>query len=143
MSRPTPRSALLLGVCVVLATGCGSSPAATGEAVPAAAGSRAPGTSPGMVMPDGSTMDAQAPTSSPPAGEAPPALAAMVCGAEIRGDVATILSLPAPPPASSTWAGHLYTCTYQLPVGPLVLSVRHFPGEAAARRHHDVTRRSI
>jgi hypothetical protein len=76
------------------------------------------------------------PSASPSAGtDRPSAIAAMVCGAEVRGDVGEALGLPAPPPATSTWADHVFTCTYRLPAGPLVLAVRDSPNPAAAHRY--------
>jgi hypothetical protein len=56
----------------------------------------------------------------------------MVCGAEIRGDIGTALALPVPMGRSS-WQDSLFTCTYPLPYGPLVLSVKELPTDAAAR----------
>jgi hypothetical protein len=74
---------------------------------------------------------------TPPAaaGPQPSAIAAMVCGAEVRGDVGEALGLPALPPATSTWADHVFTCTYRLPAGPLVLAVQDSPNPAAAQRY--------
>jgi hypothetical protein len=77
-------------------------------------------------------QSAAAPSSSAsPAG--PPPAAAMVCGQEIRANIAQILALPADPSPSSTWAGGRYTCTYRLPSGALVLAVQESPDPAAAR----------
>ncbi|WP_427131543.1 hypothetical protein [Pseudarthrobacter sp. S9] len=61
----------------------------------------------------------------------------MVCGDETRGNVVRILSLPAPPRTTDTWVDHLYTCTYALPAGPLVLSVKETADPAAARAYFD------
>ena len=82
----------------------------------------------GMAMPAGMPM----PTASPADG-GPSVSARMICGPEIRRDVAMIMSLPSPPAATASWAGHLYTCTYQLRGGPLVLSVKDAPDVTAAR----------
>ena len=78
---------------------------------------------------DASTGAAAASSPQPPS-EA----AAMICGDDVTGDVARVLSLPAPPPTSSTWADQLFTCDYSLPMGPLVLSVQESPDPAAAAR---------
>ena len=67
----------------------------------------------------------------------PPDRASMVCGPEIAGEVRTILSLDEAPPTSSTWAEQVYTCTYDLPVGPLVLSVVVSESDSAADRYFD------
>ncbi|MGZ4566085.1 MAG: hypothetical protein ACXVFZ_04530 [Blastococcus sp.] len=57
----------------------------------------------------------------------------MVCSDEIRGEVADALALTTVPSAQSNWADHVYTCTYALPMGRLVLSVTVAPSDAAAR----------
>lgn len=134
MNRPDPRWALLAGACAVLLTGCGSAPAAT-----PAAGPPATSMSPGMVMPDGSTMAAEPPATSAPAGT-PPALAVMVCGDEVRGDLTKILKLESAPATSTTWRDQLYTCTYRLPAGPLVMSVKESADAAAARAYFTASR---
>ena len=54
----------------------------------------------------------------------PPEKASMVCSDEIRGKVQQVLKLPALPPVHSTWIKQIYTCTYDLPVGPMVLTVQ-------------------
>jgi hypothetical protein len=77
------------------------------------------------------------PPATPPAAPSarPPAVARMICAAEVRGDVAEALRLPAAPPTSSTWDGATFTCTYRLPAGPMVLSVHESPDPAAALAH--------
>ena len=66
------------------------------------------------------------------AGAAPPENASMVCSDEIRGKVQQVLTLPALPTVHSTWIKQVYTCTYDLPVGPMVLTVQVAPTKAAA-----------
>lgn len=61
----------------------------------------------------------------------------MVCGDETRNNVTRILSLPATPATTETWADKLYTCTYALPAGSLVLSVRETDDPSAARVFFD------
>jgi hypothetical protein len=71
-----------------------------------------------------------------PAGTAmsgtPSDTARMVCGEDIRGQVSQVLKLPTPPKTDSSWADQLYTCTYRLPMGPMVLSVKQSTGTVAA-----------
>ena len=62
----------------------------------------------------------------------PPANASMVCSDEIRGKVQQVLKLPALPTVHSTWIKQVYTCTYDLPVGPMVLTVQVAPTKTAA-----------
>jgi hypothetical protein len=62
----------------------------------------------------------------------PPASAQMVCSDEIQGEVADALSLESIPQPTSSWANHVYTCTYTLPMGQAVLSVEVTPSPTAA-----------
>jgi hypothetical protein len=61
----------------------------------------------------------------------------MVCGEETRSNIVRILSLPATPRTTDTWAGKLYTCTYALPSGPLALSVKEAADPGAARGYFE------
>ena len=67
----------------------------------------------------------------------PSATAAMVCGDDVVGDVSRALALPEPPATTATWADPLFTCDYDLPMGPLVLSVQDSPDEDAAGEYFD------
>jgi hypothetical protein len=62
----------------------------------------------------------------------PSRTAAMVCGDDVVGDVSRALSLPGPPRTTASWADPLFTCDYDLPMGPLVLSVQESADPAAA-----------
>lgn len=73
----------------------------------------------------------------------PSASARMICSAEIRADVAALFAPRALPLATSSWVGHRYTCTYQLPAGRLVLSVRESPDVPSARRYFAALRRHL
>ena len=53
----------------------------------------------------------------------PPDAARMVCSEEIRGEVADALNVESVPAPVSTWADHVYGCTYTPSMGRLVLSV--------------------
>lgn len=58
------------------------------------------------------------------AGPGPSMTATMVCGGEIRGDVAKALESGSVPAGTSTWsAGRQYVCTFATAAGPLVLAV--------------------
>jgi hypothetical protein len=94
-----------------------------------------------MIMPDGSTMGADAPTSAGgAAGDGPSAAAQMICAAETRTDIKTVLTLKAAPVGEATWTGHLYTCTYTLPMGTLRLSVKESPDAATATSYYTTLR---
>jgi len=53
------------------------------------------------------------------------------------------MALKAPPAGKATWADHVYTCSYQLAVGTLVLSVKESPDVSTARIHLDELRRRL
>jgi hypothetical protein len=57
----------------------------------------------------------------------------MICGAETRHNIALGLGLAADPHGTSTWADDLFTCTYRLPQGALVLSVKQLSDDSAAQ----------
>jgi hypothetical protein len=67
------------------------------------------------------------------ASDLPPAAAQMVCSDELRRELGDALGLAEVPAPTPTWADHVYTCTYPLPTGRLVLSVSVAPSTAAAR----------
>ncbi|MFE9122372.1 hypothetical protein [Streptomyces sp. NPDC007172] len=133
---------LAAAVLAAVAAGCASenasTPAATGTVVSTNA-STPTGTSaspdasmrPGMQMP-GMTQAA-----------APSASALMVCGPEIRADVVKILAPPHAPTTTTTWTDHLYTCTYHLPGGQLVLSVKESPNTASADAYFQSLRKQL
>jgi hypothetical protein len=54
--------------------------------------------------------------------------------------VTTILSLPSTPATTTAWADHLFTCTYHLPTGRLVLSVKEPPDTATATTYYSTLR---
>jgi hypothetical protein len=139
MNRPRPKWTPALVAGALLLTGCGTATTAatatsTTESV---AGSVSPGMAPGMVMPDGSVMGAA------PGAARPPALAVMVCGDEVRGDITKVLALPTQPATAATWTDQLYTCTYRLPMGPLVLTVKQSADATAAHDYYTAERKRI
>jgi hypothetical protein len=119
MNRTHLRLGLLASLSILVA-GCATTEAASppGQSMP-----------PGMVMSPGESMPGMVPTLDAPPSSAgtPSASAQLVCGAEIKGDVAMILGLRAAPATTTTWKDHLYTCTYHLAGGPLVISVQESP----------------
>jgi hypothetical protein len=64
----------------------------------------------------------------------PSAPARMICDPEIQRQVARIFELD-DVPAKSRWANELYSCTYQLPTGSLVLSVQDATKVAQGRKY--------
>ncbi|MEO6700557.1 MAG: hypothetical protein ABI140_03355 [Jatrophihabitantaceae bacterium] len=73
----------------------------------------------------------------------PTATALMICGDDIKGKVTQVLKLGASPATRSSFANELYTCTYLLPMGPLVLSVQHSESKAAAGHYFDTLRTKL
>jgi hypothetical protein len=121
---PAPGRVRLLGLLALplVVAGCAATPA------PAAS--------------TATTSAAGTPSSAAATGDAntPPAAAQMVCSDEIRREVAGALALPSVPTPQSTWADHVYTCTYAPPMGPLVLSVTVAPSTAAAAQQLETMR---
>jgi hypothetical protein len=140
--------ALVIAVPLVL-TGCAATYAI---AHPGPAMSMAPGSlmssgmpmSPGMTMAPGQPMAAMKSRPAAPAVAASvPKSASMTCGPETATNVAMLMGLHTPAPTRATWADHLYTCTYRLPTGTLVLSVKDSPDVAAARGYFTDRRRAL
>lgn len=117
-----------------LVAGCAGTQAATspGPGGPASSDMSMPG----MTMAPGMTM----PGMSSPGSDEPAASTVMVCGPQIQTALTTILGLSTPPPTTTSWTDHLYTCTYQLPAGRLVLSVKESPDTASAQGYFDALR---
>ncbi|MEY9931774.1 hypothetical protein ABH926_006423 [Catenulispora sp. GP43] len=92
---------------------------------------------PSSAAPSSAAPGSSAPSSSAPSSSAagPSVSALMVCGTEIAGDVNTILAASPAPTKTSTWSDHLYTCTYHLASGTLVLSVKESPDAASANTY--------
>jgi len=63
----------------------------------------------------------------------------MICGTETAGNLALLTGVHSPA-RKATWTEHLYTCTYRLPAGPLVLSVKESATPAAARTYYNALR---
>jgi hypothetical protein len=122
----------LLAVPLVLA-GCAASDHAASDHAAASQGQSMAR----MSMAPGRTMAGEG-TTGPAA--APPETAAMVCGEEISSKVVQVLGLSGPPATRSTWVNSVFTCTYDLPMGPMVLSVQVAAGDAAAGTAFDADR---
>lgn len=115
----------------LLLAGCASTNAATEPRSAPASGSAGMSMAPGDPM-SGRSMKPSPSASGTAVNLAPSATAQMVCGPDIRGKVKQVLALTSPAPVTSTFLDHLYTCTYRLPMGPLVLSVKESTSKAAA-----------
>jgi hypothetical protein len=132
----------LLGGTMLLAgalalTGCASS----GPTKAKTKTTTAPGgaMTPGMIMPDGSTMGAE---QAAPAADRPSAAAQMICADETREAIKTVLTLKTTPVGKATWTDHLYTCTYALPMGTLHLSVKESTNATTAGAYYTEQRKA-
>lgn len=126
-------SAVLAGCASTQAAGPAASAPST--SAPAAPTSPAPSASPA------SPGTAGAADSSAAGG--PSASASMVCSAEIKKDVATVLALTSTPAAAATWTDHLYTCTYHLASGTLVLSVKESADTPSANAYYTALQQQL
>lgn len=70
----------------------------------------------------------------------PTATALMVCSDDIRGKVQQVLRLATLPKTSSTFLDGLYSCSYALPIGTLVLSVQTSTGKDALNTYVEAAR---
>ncbi|MFP3581562.1 hypothetical protein SB659_18535 [Arthrobacter sp. SIMBA_036] len=109
-----------VSVSAVLLAGCAAAPGTAAQA------SGNP-----SIPPPTSSVSASAAAGSP---SSP---AKMICEDETRSNIVRILGLASTPRTTNTWKDRLYTCTYALPEGPFVLSVREAADPAAARAYFD------
>lgn len=122
------RTAAPIAVLVLVLSGCAAASGGTAVSDNPSTGSIASSETSGA----GTSAPRPAEVTSA-AADGPSAAALMVCGDETRANIMQTLSLPADPPTTSSWAEKLYTCTYTLPAGSLVLSVKEAPDARAAR----------
>ncbi|MBO1754635.1 hypothetical protein [Allobranchiibius sp. CTAmp26] len=80
----------------------------------------------GMSMAPGQTM-----------GATPPKKALMVCGGDVPANIKDALKLSATPKGTTKWSDNLFTCTYPLAEGNLVLRVKQSTNDATARAYFD------
>lgn len=81
---------------------------------------------------------------APPQQGSPPAAAAETpCGDAVRDQVQETLGLESVPTPESAWAQNRHTCTYQTPMGPVVLSVSVEATDAAAQDHLETLRAEL
>lgn len=144
----------LLVTVPLLLTGCAMADANTGQSAPtpprsttgsssSTPTSRHLSMSPGESMAGMTSSAAAPPPASSSTAAGPSKQARMICQSEIRRNVSTLMALNTPPPSKASWADHLYTCTYQLPAGPLVLSVKELPDVNTAGSYFNATRQRL
>jgi hypothetical protein len=128
--KRNPWYAVLLAASLVSLAGCGgAAPAATASTASEAGMNMAPSQS--LAAGEGMAP----PSASGAAG--PSSASKMICADETKDNITGILALQTPPHSVDSWADQLYTCTYHLVDGPLVLTVKESPDPAAARTYFD------
>ncbi len=156
-----PRPLRLLAAALLLA-GCAATPArpatiaGTVSAAAIAAAPQSPASAgPASTAPPAKALPTAAPANPKPRNaapatpslgakqEKPTAAALMVCGDDIKGKVKQVLALPTAPRVTSTFSNQIYTCTYHLPVGPMLLSVQHSPTKSSAQQYFSTLRRHL
>ncbi|NYJ74691.1 hypothetical protein [Allobranchiibius huperziae] len=70
-------------------------------------------------------------------GATPPKKALMVCGGDVPTNIRDSLKLSATPKGTSKWADNLFTCTYALADGNLVLRVKQSTNDTTASAYFD------
>ncbi|MEO7262938.1 MAG: hypothetical protein ABI047_17050 [Jatrophihabitantaceae bacterium] len=139
----TRQLAVGLSAFSLVVTGCAAGKD-VGTATPAGtAMSMAPGQSMAShTMAAGETMAGQsmAGMSMAPADSQPSDTAKMVCTGEVRDTVQTVLKLSSPASTSTSWQNQLFTCTYTLPMGKMVLSVKESADKPAAHAYFEAQR---
>jgi hypothetical protein len=147
---PRARATMVVAGMFVLA-GCGSSaidsqPAADRQASASGGTTTSSSSSkaPGMDMAAGESMSDMAGSGGSRSGPGEPSAdSRLVCGPEIRRNIGHLLALKPAPQGRATWRNHVYTCTYPLPAGPLVLAVTEAADVPAAHRAFRDLRRAL
>src|SRR3954454_16408139 len=122
--------AVLAVLLALLAAGCSTSDQ---SAEPATSRTASPTTT--TIDPSAAAAQYASPT--------PPSSATMVCSDELRREVKGALGLDSTPMPRSAWADHVYTCTYAVPMGTLVLAVTVAPSVDAAGGRLDALRAQL
>ena len=117
----------VLAVVSILSAGCSGSEATK---KPAAGALKPPLAKTGALPSQGTTSSPDLPKQQPPS-----AFARTICDQKLRTDVTNTLGLGAVPPVSASIGDHLYTCTYRLPTGRFVLSVKQSADVASAHAY--------
>jgi hypothetical protein len=67
----------------------------------------------------------------------------MICAAETHSTITEVLGLTSTPTSTASWQDHLYTCTYRLPMGTLIVSVKQSANPAAAAAYYRASRATL
>lgn len=114
-----------VAAAAALLSGCTASEAGTAEE-----------SSHSHTMPDGTVMDgAEHGTEHDESASEPSAAAQMVCAGDVVKDITRVLALDEEPEPVSAWKEPMFTCTYDLDAGPLVLSVHDATDPTSGRAY--------
>jgi hypothetical protein len=69
--------------------------------------------------------------------------AQMICSTTTRQAIATALAMSALPAPTAEWANQVYTCTYKLPNGLLVLKVKELTDVSTAQQYFETLRGAL
>lgn len=134
-TRKRKQTIASLAVASLLLSGCAAA-GSTGPGSPSTPASESPSAKQSAKHHPGTPEAASAIPATSTAG-GPSEATKMICGQETKDDISSILDLKAAPHTVDTWAERIYTCTYHLADGPLVISVRESPDLAGARKYFD------
>lgn len=123
----TLRLMTVASAVALLLTGCGG---ASAEAPVSAATSPGAGAAAGSSVPEAADGTA-------------PLTARMVCGGEVARNLKELDGLPRAIPATSTWKDQIFTCTYTLGEGPLVLTVKKSATNAEAKAYFSAAQAAV
>lgn len=73
----------------------------------------------------------------------PSASAKLICESEINGNIALLAGVHGQIPTTSSWINSLYTCSYRLSGGPLLLSVKELSDATAAHNYFDQLQKTL
>jgi hypothetical protein len=143
-ARPAPRSTAvrtaLSGLLLASALGLsGCAGVGAGAAASPPDSSMDPGTSHSDMAHDGMS-GRHSDSDSDSAAAEPSAAAAMICSADIRDAIRSVLALPQPVEGEDAFGSGHYTCTYSLDGGPLELTVHEAADPTGAEAYADSIR---
>ena len=130
---------LLISISFLL-TGCANVQSNASQVTPTPSMSPGMSMAPGQSMPSTSSTAAKQPVASSVNSNSPSKATRMICGSETRTNVAALMGLTVSPTTQTHWANHIYTCTFKLTVGYLVISVKESSGVPKARIYFNALR---
>lgn len=137
---------LLLTGCAAAAGAADAGPAAPETVRPVASVPAAPAPAEPVGPSEDHSGGHHGTESSAPASDAetgPSDAASMVCGKQTKDNISSILGLKDAPHTVTNWADKVFTCTYHLADGPLVISVKESADPKSARNYFDALKTEV